>query len=317
VGSTPSLKIIFAGTPAFSAAILQALLSTSHTITAVYTQPDRPAGRGRRLTASPVKELALQNNLSVYQPISLRDVNEQKIIADLQADVMVVVAYGLILPLPVLQTPRFGGINIHASLLPRWRGAAPIQRAILAGDKVTGITTMQMDAGLDTGAMLHKMECVINDDDTTDILHDRLVGLGIKAILKTVDDLTKNTLMPVAQNNSDATYAHKITKEEALLDWSKTAVELSRQIRGFNPWPVAYTRVAEQLIRVWHAEVLSETSNAMPGTIVNISAHGIHVATGSGVLSLQKIQLPGGRVLPVNDILNSRQEDFLVGTQLG
>lgn len=317
MSSSTSLNIIFAGTPSFSAVILQALLDTSHHISAVYTQPDRPSGRGRKLTASPVKELALQHQLPVYQPLSLRDANEQKILADLQADVMVVVAYGLILPQPVLQAPRFGCINIHASLLPRWRGAAPIQRAILAGDKMTGITTMQMDVGLDTGAMLHKVECPIHDTDTSESLHDKLAKLGAEAILKTLADLAVNQLQPVAQNNAEATYAHKITKEEARLDWSRSARELDQQIRAFNPWPIACTQINAQVVRVWQAAVLEQAHNAVPGTIVGVSSEGIHVAASAGILSLQKIQLPGGRVLAVSDVLNSRADDFVVGKQLG
>jgi methionyl-tRNA formyltransferase len=228
------------------------------------------------------------------------------------------VAYGLILPLPVLKTPRLGCINIHASLLPRWRGAAPIQRAILAGDKTTGITTMQMDVGLDTGDMLYKLECAIQDTDTSETLHDRLADLGAKAILKTLDDLARGTAVPQSQDNTLANYAHKITKEEALIDWHATAEELGRKVRAFNPWPVAYINMGEQTIRVWQADVLSaQTENTAPGTIVAVSPDNIDVATKKGILRLQKIQLPGGRVLPVSDILNSRHDTFVVGKQLG
>jgi methionyl-tRNA formyltransferase len=318
VSASGSLKIIFAGTPAFSATTLQALLASKHIVTAVYTQPDRPAGRGRKLTASPVKELALQNDLPVYQPLSLRDANEQKILAEIDADVMVVVAYGLILPLPVLNAPRLGCINIHASLLPRWRGAAHIQRSILAGDALTGITTMQMDVGLDTGDMLHKVECPIQNSDTSETLHDRLADLGANAILKTLDDLAQGSAVPTSQDNSLATYAHKITKEEALIDWQVSAEELSRKIRAFNPWPVAYFNTGAQTIRVWQADVSpTHADNHAPGTIVATSPESIDVATKKGILRLQKLQLPGGRVLPVGDILNSRHDTFVVGKQLG
>jgi methionyl-tRNA formyltransferase len=318
VSASSKLNIIFAGTPAFSATTLQALLTSSHSIKAVYTQPDRPAGRGRKLTASPVKELALAHGLPVHQPLTLRDAGEQKILADMNADVMVVVAYGLILPAAVLNAPRLGCINIHASLLPRWRGAAPIQRAILAGDKITGITTMQMDVGLDTGEMLYKLECPIEENDTTETLHDRLAVLGAKAILKTLDDIAAGRAEPEKQDNTLATYAHKITKEEAQIDWQMPADELARKVRGFNPWPVAYIKMGEQTIRVWEASALKiNVEHQAPGTIVAVSSDSIDVATGKGFLQLHKIQLPGGRVLSVSDILNSRHDSFVVGKQLG
>lgn len=257
----------------------------------------------------------MQHHLPIYQPTTLRDVKEQHVLAELKADLMIVVAYGLLLPLPVLQAPKLGCINIHASLLPRWRGAAPIQRAILAGDKTTGVTIMQMDQGLDTGAMLQKIECPIHEDDTSAILHDRLAVLGAEALLRTLDQLS--SLTPLLQDNSLATYAHKISKEEAKIDWNFSARELERQIRAFNPWPVAFINQGEMIIRVWQAEVLNQScSGVAPGTIIQVSAHGIDVATARGVLRLQKIQLPGGRILPVADILNSRAEDFSVGTRL-
>ena len=311
---TNTLNIIFAGTPEFSVKTLDALLHSQHKVTAVYTQPDRPAGRGRKLTPSPVKQLALQHNLPVHQPLTLRDAHEQKILADIQADLMIVVAYGLLLPLPVLQAPKFGCINVHASLLPRWRGAAPIQRAILAGDKTTGVTIMQMDQGLDTGAMLQKSECTIYPDDTSAILHDRLAVLGAEALLTTLNQLSLIT--PEAQNNSLATYAHKILKEEAKLAWNISAVELARKVRGFNPWPVTFIQHGEMIVRVWQAQALPQSCSAEPGEIVAVSAQGIDIATVDGILRLEKIQLPGGRVLPVADILNSRAQDFSVGVRL-
>jgi methionyl-tRNA formyltransferase len=318
VSAASKLNIIFAGTPTFSAVILQALLTSTHAIKAVYTQPDRPAGRGRKLTASPVKELALMHGLAVHQPLTLRDANEQKILADINVDVMVVVAYGLILPAAVLNAPRLGCINIHASLLPRWRGAAPIQRAILAGDKMTGITTMQMDVGLDTGDMLYKLECPIEENDTTETLHDRLAELGAKAILKTLDDIAAGGALPEIQDNALAIYAHKITKEEAQIDWQMPAEALARKVRGFNPWPVAYIKMGEQTIRVWEASALkTNVEHHAAGTIVAVSSESIDVATGKGILQLHKIQLPGGRVLSVSDILNSRHDSFVVGKQLG
>jgi methionyl-tRNA formyltransferase len=312
------LNIIFAGTPDFSAVALDALLHSQHKIMAVYTQPDRPAGRGRKLTPSPVKQLALNHNLPVFQPVTLRDVHEQAHIASLQADLMVVVAYGLILPLAVLQAPRFGCFNIHASLLPRWRGAAPIQRSILAGDAKTGVTIMQMDEGLDTGAMLYKTECPIDKHDTSQLLHDRLAKLGAVALLTTLERLQENTLHSEPQAESHATYAHKISKEEAELDWNLSAQELDRKIRGFNAWPVAQTLMNNQIIRIWQAEVIDKSCEQhTPGKILHASADGIDVATGHKILRLQKLQLPGGKVLFVADILNSRREEFLVDKIFG
>jgi len=312
VNPTQPLKIIFAGTPAFAATALQALLSSHHQVIAVYTQPDRPAGRGRKLTASPVKALALDHALPIHQPLSLRDTAEIAILQALQADIMVVAAYGLILPPVILQAPRLGCINIHASLLPRWRGAAPIQRAILANDKKTGITIMQMDKGLDTGAMLYKIECAIESTDTSEMLHDRLAELGSSAILTTLDQLSH--LKPEVQDETLVTYAHKITKEEAELNWHSPAKELEHKIRAFNPWPIAFFREGEHVIRVWNAIVIEQNLNPhTPGEILQANAGGIDIATEKNVLRLLKIQLPGGRMLPVADILNARQNDFKVG----
>lgn len=306
------MNIIFAGTPEFSAHTLSALIASQHTICAVYTQPDRPAGRGRQLTASPVKTLALQHHLPVYQPSTLRDPMEQQKLADLKADVMVVVAYGLLLPKPVLIAPKWGCLNIHASLLPRWRGAAPIQRAVLAGDTKTGITIMQMDEGLDTGAMLYKIDCPITETDTSQSLHEKLAVMGSEAILHVLTHFTE--LNPETQNNTLATYAHKIKKEEAALDWQASAEELDRKIRAFNPWPVAFFA---NNIRVWQAKVLAGESRHKPGTILHAAVDGIDVATGRGVLRLLTLQFPGGRVLSVADILHARKNDFAVGKQLG
>jgi methionyl-tRNA formyltransferase len=307
-----SFDIIFAGTPEFAAKTLQALLHSQHRVKAVYTQPDRPAGRGRKLTPSPVKELALQHNLLVHQPDTLRTVENQKILADLNADLMIVVAYGLLLPAPVLQAPEWGCINVHASLLPRWRGAAPIQRAILAGDEKTGITIMQMDEGLDTGAMLYKVECPIALTDTSETLHDRLAELGADALLKTLENFGE--IKPEAQNQNLATYAHKIKKEEGKINWSQSAAEISRQVRAFNPWPVAFFGDAERAVRVWEAEEKTGTGNA--GTIIHSSSEGIDVATGNGVIRLLKLQLPGGRVLTAAELLHSRASEFAVGKML-
>lgn len=310
------LKIIFAGTPDFAATILKTLLDARCTIQAVYTQPDRPAGRGRELKPSAVKQLALSHQLPLFQPQTLRDEREQKILADLNADLMIVVAYGLILPLSVLKAPKLGCMNVHASLLPKWRGAAPIQRAILNGDVKTGVTIMQMDEGLDTGDMLLKVECPIQKNDTSQTLHDRLAKLGAEALLETFTRLDK--LHPEKQSEQQATYAHKISKEEAYIDWHDSAKNIDQMIRAFNPWPVAQTLLNQEVIRVWQAEVLTkEISVHQPGRILHVSRDGIDVETGNGVLRLLKLQMPGGRVLAVSEILNSRQKDFIVDRVLG
>lgn len=306
------MKIIFAGTPVFSVHTLAALINSPHEVIAVYTQPDRPAGRGRQLTASPVKQLAEKNNIPVFQPQTLRDTSEQQKLIDLKADVIIVVAYGLILPKIILTAPRLGCINVHASLLPRWRGAAPIQRAILSGDQETGVTIMQMDEGLDTGAMLKKVICPIKNDDTSATLHQTLAELGAEALLKTLADLDKMT--PETQNHTDATYAHKITKEEAEINWEHQAKQISQQIRAFNPWPIAFFKIGEESVRVWQASVI-EKNAGVPGEIMAIGKDGIEVATGENVLRLEKLQFPGGRILSVADILNAKT-GFVVGKQI-
>ncbi len=309
---TQALKIIFAGTPAFAASSLQALLNSEHEVLAVYTQPDRPAGRGRKLTASPVKMLAQEHNLPVLQPASLRDKQIQQVLADWQADVLVVAAYGLILPEPVLLAPRLGCINIHASLLPRWRGAAPIQRAILAGDQQTGITIMQMDAGLDTGDMLHKVACPIESADTAKTLHDKLATLGATALCDTLKLLANGVAVPEKQNDVDANYAKKLQKIEAKIDWTQPAQTLSRTVRAFNPWPVAFTRVDDKNLRIWFAEAVDTSTDATPGTVLTESHEGIDVATGNGVLRILQLQLPGGKALDAKQFLNAHN---LLGTQ--
>ena len=313
--SHPSLRLIFAGTPDFAAEALHALIQSPHEIVAVYTQPDRPAGRGQKLTPSPVKQLALQHQLTVLQPVSLKTAEATAQLRALDADVMVVAAYGLILPPEVLEIPRYGCLNIHASLLPRWRGAAPIQRAILAGDSETGITIMQMDKGLDTGAMLLKLTCPITGKDTAASLHDRLASLGAEAIITALDQLPTLTATP--QDDREATYAAKLTKQEAVIDWHRPAEELDRQIRAFNPWPVAQTCVNGQTLRIWSAQSLTDKANVPPGTVIGCDKQGIDIACGEGVLRLTRLQPAGSKPMDVAAFLNGRPDWLIPGKQLG
>lgn len=311
-----SLRIIFAGTPDFAARHLDALLSSGHQIVGVFTQPDRPAGRGNKLTSSPVKQLAEQHGLAVFQPKSLRPEESQRLVAELRADVMVVVAYGLILPQAVLEMPRLGCINVHGSLLPRWRGAAPIQRALWAGDTETGVTIMQMDAGLDTGAMLHKVACPIEAEDTSASLYDKLAVLGPQGLLATLQQLTNGSAIAEVQDESRATYAEKLSKEEAKLDWRLSAAQLERCIRAFNPWPISYFNIEEQPVKVWQAKALSTPTAAEPGTILQADRQGIQIATADGILIITQLQPAGKKAMSVQDVLNSRREWFTPGTRL-
>ncbi|WP_429164754.1 methionyl-tRNA formyltransferase [Aeromonas rivipollensis] len=310
------LKLIFAGTPDFAARHLAALLSSDHEVVAVYTQPDKPAGRGQKLTASPVKELALAHSLPVYQPASLRNEAAQAELAALGADLMVVVAYGLILPKAVLDTPRLGCLNVHGSLLPRWRGAAPIQRAIWAGDAETGVTIMQMDVGLDTGAMIRKVSCPIAADETSASLYDKLAELGPQALVDTLNAMAAGDTAAEAQDDALANYAQKLSKEEARIDWSMEAVTIERCIRAFNPWPISWFEAAEQTIKVWQAEVIDSDHGQSAGTLLKADKQGIDVATGKGVLRLLTLQPPGKKAMSVPDLLNSRRDWFEPGTQL-
>ena len=309
------MRIVFAGTPEFAAQHLQALLDAGREIVAVYTQPDRPAGRGQKLMPSPVKQLALQHGIAVYQPQTLRDPAAQAELAALTPDLMVVVAYGLILPQVVLDTPRLGCINSHASLLPRWRGAAPIQRAIEAGDASSGVTVMQMEAGLDTGPMLLKVTTTITAEDTGGSLHDRLAQLGSAAVVEAVTKLAAGELRGEVQDDSLATYAHKLNKDEARLDWSRPAVELERLVRAFNPWPICHSTLNGEALKI-HAAQLGE-GQGTPGSVLAADKSGLTVACGEGALRLTRLQLPGGKPLSFADLYNSRREQFAPGLVLG
>jgi methionyl-tRNA formyltransferase len=315
---TTPLRIIFAGTPDFAASSLAALIDSEHQVIGVYTQPDRPAGRGRKLKASPVKSLALENDIPVYQPQRLKGEAEQAELASLNADLMVVVAYGLLLPLAVLEAPKYGCINVHASLLPRWRGAAPIHRSLLAGDAETGITIMQMDEGLDTGDMLFKNTCPILPDDTSGSLHDRLAILGASALINTLQLIQSNQLKPLKQNDADACYAHKLTKEEGVIDWSNSAETIDRQVRGLSPWPIAYTTLGDDNLRILSASPEATNTSAQPGTIIEAHKDRIIIACGNTTaLGITRLQLPGGKPLATKDVLNSRKELFSTGVHLG
>lgn len=314
------MRIIFAGTPDFAARHLAALLEAEDMqVVAVYTQPDRPAGRGKKLQASAVKELAIANNLPVFQPESLKTQQAQAELAELQADVMVVVAYGLILPAPVLAAPRLGCVNVHGSLLPRWRGAAPIQRAIWAGDSETGVTIMQMDEGLDTGPMLAKSRISIEKSDTSASLYEKLAKLGPLALVETLRSMKTGDTYAAAQEDSKATYAKKLSKEEGIINWQQSADFIERCIRAFNPWPgstFSHPAHPDAPLKVWQAEVLATTTNASAGTIIESSKQGIDVACGEGVLRLLQLQPAGKKAMPVADLLNARADWFAAGTQL-
>ena len=300
------LRIVFAGTPEFAATVLDfLLLNTPHEVTAVYTQPDRPAGRGRKLASGPVKLLAQRHNIPAHQPARLTADTVGATLEALQPELIVVVAYGLIVPKSILEVPKYGCINVHASLLPRWRGAAPIQRAIMAGDVETGVSIMQMNEGLDTGDVLRVVKTAICQHDTAQTLDGRLARLGAQAIGQTLEDLRIGALRPTPQDDALATYAHKIRKSEAKLDWQLSATELERQVRAFNPWPVTYAVYQGTRIRVWAAEATQGKSSVMPGTVTECSKEGIDVATRADCLRLLKLQWPGSRPVSARDYLNA------------
>jgi len=317
---TQPLRIIFAGTPEFAAEHLKAIIASRHQVIAVYSQPDRPAGRGKKLSASPVKELALARNIPVFQPLNFKSPEAVAELQALNADLMVVVAYGLILPKVVLDAPRLGCINVHASILPRWRGAAPIQRALEAGDQETGVTIMQMDVGLDTGNMLIKSFCPILPEDTGGSLHDKLIDIGRPALVEALEAMAEGRLKPEPQQDSLSNYAPKLSKEEAALNWQLPAAQLALKVRAFNPFPVAHTKLAgagdDQRIRVWAAAAREENSTQLPGTLVRIDDLGLWVACAQGQLLLKQLQLPGKKPMAVEEILRGHPELFRIGDQL-
>ena len=310
------MQLVFAGTPDFAATALKALLANGHQIVGVYSQPDRPSGRGRKLIPSPVKQVALENILPIYQPESLKLADAQAELRALAPDLMVVAAYGLILPRAVLDIPRYGCLNIHASLLPRWRGAAPIQRAIAAGDAESGITIMQMAEGLDTGDILYKSATAIEPTDTGGSLHDRLAVMGGEAIVDAIKQLEAGTLTPEPQDDLQACYAHKLNKNDGHIDWTGAAVSIDRQIRAFNPYPGSYTDFDKERIRIHEATVLPVATGQKPGTVLARARTGIDIACGEGALRIERLQLAGSRPQSVADLINGGKALLLPGQEL-
>lgn len=309
------MRVIFAGTPEFAVPTLQMLLTTEHQVCAVYTQPDRAAGRGRKLKPSPVKQVAIDAGVPVLQPQNFKGVGDLEVLKSFGADLMVVVAYGLLLPQAVLNVPKLGCINVHASLLPRWRGAAPIQRALMAGDSKTGVTIMEMVLQLDAGDMLHKEECAIEPGDTASQLHDRLSFLGAKGLQTVLPAIESGSLKPLSQDENQVTYAQKLSKSEANLDWTQSAEQLALTVRGLNAWPVAQTHYQGKVLRIWQAEALPNTTkNATPGAVIFTDKRYMDVVTGNGVLRLLEVQLPGGKRMNVNAFLNAHD---IAGMTLG
>ncbi len=306
------MRIIFAGTPDFSVPALNSLINAGHELICVYTQPDKKTGRGQKILPPPVKQCALEHNIPVKQPISLKTPEAAQEIRQLSPDVMVVVAYGMLLPQEILDIPRLGCLNIHASLLPKWRGAAPIQRSLEAGDEQTGICIMQMELGLDTGPVLSEVRTDINQDDTSASLHDRLAEQGAHALTQVLPALEAGTITAVSQDHDNSTYAQKITKSEALIDWSQSAKSIDCQIRAFNPWPICQTTLEQKRIRIWfstfaHNEESQKLHNAAPGTIISADNNGIQVACGQGSIFIKRLQRDGGKPLECGEFLNGQK----------
>jgi methionyl-tRNA formyltransferase len=308
-----SLRVIFAGTPAFAVPTFHALLDKQYKIVAVYTQPDRPAGRGQRPQWSAVKQAAIEASLPIEQPVHFSDPGAVATLCQYQADILVVIAYGLLLPAAVLAAPRLGGVNLHASLLPRWRGAAPIQRALLAGDSCTGVDLMQMETGLDTGPIYARRELMIDPKETAASLHDKLSICSAELLVTHLPDVATGRIQPCAQETQGITYAHKITKAEAVLDWHWSALALERKIRAFNPWPIAQTNLHQQRVRIWESDLIEQETTAPPGTVIAVSRAGIDVATGQGCLRITRLQRAGRRPVMAAEFIQGQQ--MIVGQQ--
>lgn len=312
-----TLRVVFAGTPQFAASHLAELVASRHEVVAVYTQPDRPAGRGKQLTASPVKEMALAHSIPIYQPGTLRTPEEVVALKALKPDVMIVVAYGLLLPREILDVPAYGCLNVHASLLPRWRGAAPIHRAIEAGDAETGVTIMCMDEGLDTGAMLKVAKTAVTASHTTGTLTSDLETLGAKTLISALDSLPMILKKAVEQPDIGVTYAHKISKDDAMIDWAQSSASIARKIRALNPAPGCFTLLENQRIKVWEATAGSTDSGVdhPPGTIIKLDKETLDVAAGDGLVSIKRLQLPNKKPLPIADIVNGNPDPLSPGAR--
>jgi methionyl-tRNA formyltransferase len=310
------MKIIFAGSSDFAIPFLEAVLKARHVICMVLCKPDKLAGRGLKPTPSPVKRLALKYNLPLLQPNNLNDESVVNTLRNLNADIFIDVAYGVLVPKTILQLPHYGCINAHPSLLPRWRGAAPVQHAILAGDEITGISIMQLDEGLDTGGIIMQQQILITQKDTTLSLLEKTATIGATLLLEVLQNFANNTVNVVQQDNKLATYASKITKEQGCINWTKSARNIDCMVRAFIPWPVAYMKIGDESIRIWECEAVADEVIAAPGTILAVKKDAVEVATGKGKLRILRMQLPGAKILPVKDILNAHTDMFVVGKML-
>jgi methionyl-tRNA formyltransferase len=314
---TKPLSIVFAGTPAFTLPCLDALAASSHHLSAIYTQPDRRAGRGQNMLASATKTWGLNHQVPVYQPLNFKSPDTLATFKALNADVLVVIAYGLILPPGLLALPRYGCINVHASLLPRWRGASPIQHAILYGDDDTGVSIMQMDHGMDTGPVFTQAHCLIHPTDTSATLHDRLAALSINPLLKTLSAIANGTAVAIPQATQTATHAPKINKTDAAVNWQQSAASIDQQIRAFNPWPIAYTKANEQILRIYQARIVHESTTTPPGTIVRLNKQGLFVSTGDNkTMLIERVQFAGGLAMSIADWLHAGRDTLREGMRL-
>ncbi len=311
-----TLNIVFAGTPEFGIPCLNALYHSKHHLSALYTQPDRPAGRGQKLQESAVKIWGQEHGVPIYQPINFKSTEAIVDLEALKPDLMIVIAYGLILPSRVLAIPRFGCVNVHASLLPRWRGASPIQQAILAGDRETGVAIMHMDAGMDTGPYFTMESCTISATDTSTSLHQRLSELAPIPLLQTIDAIAAGTAKPLPQSSTGITYAPKIKKQDAAIDWHQPSTSIDCLIRAYYPWPIAFTHVGDMVIRIHQARIVQHTGEQQPGTILAIDRHGVLVKTAQNAMLITSVQCPGGRAISIADYLNAKRQELQVGVVL-